>query len=103
MEATLVQWLSDFGSRVFFWSLGIFLVINGAAAIAWLVRGDRAMVNRWTSRILAVDLLLIGTGVGVPLVTTMARMTVTVIATSFGGSGLAANSADAVELEGPGK
>lgn len=98
-----MTWLSDFGTQVFAWSLGIFLVINSAAAIAWFVRRDRALVNRWTSRILAADLLLIGTGVGVPIVTTMARMTISAIATSFTGTGVTTTQADALELEAPGK
>jgi len=103
MEATIVQWLSDFGTMVFFWSLGIFVVVNGVAAVVYLVRRDRTQVNRWTSRILAADLLLVGAGVGVPIVTTLTKMTVSAIAATFGGSGSPTARADAVEMETPSK
>jgi len=103
MEATIVQWLSDFGTRVFFWSLGIFVVVNSVAVVVYFTRRDRTQVNRWTSRILAADLLLVGAGVGVPIVTTLTQVTVNAIAATFGGSGAATARADAVELESPAK
>lgn len=103
MEATIVQWLSDFGTQVFFWSLGIFVVVNGVAAIVYLVRRDRTQVNRWTSRILAADLLLVGAGVGVPIVTTLTKLTVNAISAAFGGSGMPTARGEAVELEQSGK
>lgn len=103
MEATIVQWLSDFGTQVFFWSLGIFVVVNGVAAIVYLVRRDRTQVNRWTSRILAADLLLVGAGVGVPIVTTLTKLTVNAIGTAFGSSNVSAARGDAMELEQSGK
>ncbi len=104
METAIVEWLSNFGSMVFAWSLGIFLVVNGVAAVAFFVLRDRAQVNRWTSRILAVDLLLVGSGVGVPIVTTMARLTVTAVSSAFAGSGMTVARADAsLEMEPLGK
>ncbi len=104
MESTIVEWLASVGTRAFAWSLGIFLVVNGAAAIVFVLRRDRAMVNRWAGRVLALDLLLVGTGVGVPLMTTMARLTVTVVSASFGGSGANMAASDAAtQLEPVGK
>lgn len=103
MEATIVQWLSDFGTQVFLWSLGIFVVVNSVAAIVYLVRRDRTQVNRWTSRILAADLLLVGAGVGVPIVTTLTKMTVNAVAAAFGSSTVPMARNDAVELEQSGK
>jgi hypothetical protein len=86
MDATLVSWLDSVGRTAFTWSLGLFLAVNAAAAIGFVLRRDRALVNRWTSRILAIDLLLLGAGVGVPLVTTMTRMTVSALATTVKGA-----------------
>ncbi|MBL0170600.1 MAG: hypothetical protein IPP90_07690 [Gemmatimonadaceae bacterium] len=104
MESTIVNWLTGIGNTAFAWSLGIFLVVNGVAALAFILRRDRALVNRWTGRVLALDLLLLGTGVGVPLMTTMARMTVSVVSASFGASGIGVASVDgAVQLEPTGK
>lgn len=101
MDSTIVEWLSALGSRAFAWSLGIFLVVNGAAAVAFLLSRDRTLVNRWTGRVLAVDLLLLGTGVGVPLMTTMARLTVSAVSASFGQSGMGSASMESATLLEP--
>jgi hypothetical protein len=41
---------------------------------------DREFVNKWTGRVLAVDLLLIGSGVGVPVLAATARFTISAVA-----------------------
>ncbi len=52
-----------------------FLVLNGAAVAAFALTGDRRrMVNRWTSRLVAANLLLLGTGVAVPTVAGAVRL-----------------------------
>jgi hypothetical protein len=99
MDSTIVEWLNSVGSRAFAWSLGIFVVVNTIAAIAFLVRRDRALVSRWTGRVLAADLLLIGTGIGVPVMTTMAKLTVSVVSASFGGSGVASAALESAQVE----
>lgn len=88
MDTTIVSWLGSVGRTAFLWSLGAFLVVNVGAVIILATRRDRALVNTWTSRLLAFDLLLLGTGVGVPMVTTMAKLTVSAISSSFGKSGV---------------
>ena len=101
MDSTIVDWLNSVGTLAFKWSLGIFLVVNGAAAIAFFVSRDRALVNRWTGRVLALDLLLLGTGAGVPLMTTMASLTVSVVSASFGSAAVgtaSVESSSAAEL-----
>jgi uncharacterized membrane protein YqiK len=95
MEPSIVEWLTNAGRTAFAWSLGALLLVNAVTALVFVVRQDRALVNRWTSRVLALDLLLVGTAVGVPLVTTMARMTVTLVSSSVVGAGLNAASAEA--------
>lgn len=79
MDTPVPDWLTRIGTLAFFWSLGLFVVINGIAAVLFVSRQNREMVNRWTGRLLAVDLMLIGTGIGVPLVTGMTRLAVTTI------------------------
>jgi len=86
VDPTIVEWLGTLSSTVFAWSLGAFLVINGAAAVVFMFRRDRGLVNRWTGRILAADLLLVGTGLGVPVVASMAKLTVAAVSSSFAGS-----------------
>jgi hypothetical protein len=41
---------------------------------------DREIVNRWTSRVLAANLVLAGTGVGVPVLALGSRLAVRVVA-----------------------
>jgi hypothetical protein len=67
MQAEVVAWLDRFGSTAFTLSAWAFVILNaaGAAVIAW--KRDRTMVNRWTSRFLAANLVLLGTGLGVPV------------------------------------
>lgn len=101
MDITIVEWLSAVGRAAFVWSLGLFLIVNTIAVVAYFATRDRAMVNKWTSRVLAVDLLLLGTGAGVPLVATMAGMTVRAASVAFGRSSVSsvAPSAGVVDLE----
>jgi hypothetical protein len=60
--------LTGLAGAAFRWSAIAFVVINGIAAAAIWITRDRKLVNRWTSPLLAANLLLLGTGVGVPLV-----------------------------------
>jgi predicted tellurium resistance membrane protein TerC len=69
----IAQWLDSVGARAFGVSAAIFVLMNGAAIAVLAIKRDYALVNRWTSRLLAANLVLLGTGVGLPLVTTMAR------------------------------
>jgi hypothetical protein len=66
MLDTVVLWLDQVSSEVF-WSCAAALVLVDMAAMAVVMQTrSRAIVNRWTSRILAVNLLLLGAGLGVP-------------------------------------
>lgn len=104
MESTIADWLKNVGTQAFLWSLGVFLVVNGLAAIAFVLKRDRQLVNRWAGRVLAIDILLLGTGVGVPLVATMARITVSLASASFGGTPTDVNTVDGwAQLEPTGK
>ena len=43
------------------------LVVDLGYALVLFATRDREIVNRWTSRVLAVNLVLAGTGIGVPM------------------------------------
>lgn len=77
METGLMEWLAAFGWRAFTWSLAGLLLLNAAAAIGFILRGTRGTVHRWTAAWLAGNLLLLAIGVGVPTMTTLARLVVT--------------------------
>ena len=80
MEAAILAWLQDVAIRAFGLSLFLLLAIDGAFALVLLVTRDRGIVNRWTSRVLAANLMLAGTGVGVPVLALSSRLVVRAIA-----------------------
>lgn len=82
MEMAALDWLARMGSRALSLSLVGFVLVNGVALAAMFVTRDRTLVNRWTGRLLAANLVLVGTGLGVPLLTSMARLAITVITPS---------------------
>ena len=67
MEAAILAWLQDLAVRAFGISLVLFAGVNALFAAVVFVRRDRELVNRWTSRVLALNLVLVGTGIGVPV------------------------------------
>lgn len=94
MDTTLLDWLAQIGLRTFQWSLGLLLLINGAAIATYFVTRSRTLVNRWTTRVLAIDLLLIGAGAGVPMVTSLARLTVMALVPTASSARTAIGGAD---------
>jgi hypothetical protein len=82
METSMIDWLASVGSRAFTVSAWLFLLVNGAAVAAFMITRDRALVNRWTGRLLAANLVLAGTGLGVPVLTAMARLAIVAMSPS---------------------
>jgi len=78
----VIQWLDGLRGTAFAVSATLFLLVNGAALAAFVLKRDRALVNRWTGRVLAANVLLLGTGVGLPLVTWVARSALVAFAPS---------------------
>lgn len=79
MEAAIAAWLYDVAIRAFGISLALVLVIDLGYAMVLFATRDRGIVNRWTSRILALNLVLAGTGVGVPVLALGSRVVVAVL------------------------
>lgn len=80
MEAAILAWLQNVAIRAFGISLFLLLAIDGAFALIVFLKRDREIVNRWTSRVLAANLVLAGTGVGVPMLALGSRVAVQAIA-----------------------
>jgi hypothetical protein len=80
MEAAILAWLQDFAIRAFGISLFLLLAIDGAFAVVLLATRDRGIVNRWTSRVLAANFVLAGTGIGVPVLALSTRLAVRAVA-----------------------
>ncbi|HEX9563515.1 MAG TPA: hypothetical protein VF981_06080 [Gemmatimonadaceae bacterium] len=79
MPDTIMSWLDGVGSTAFTWSAVAFVLVNGAGLATVFLTRDRGFVNRWTSGFLAVNLALLGTGLGVPLVALAARSVVSAV------------------------
>jgi hypothetical protein len=79
METSVLDWLASVGSTAFRWSVVGFILVNGAAAAAVVLTKDRTLVNRWTGRVLAANLVLAGTGIGIPLVAAASRFAISVV------------------------
>ena len=73
---SLADTLGTFSGTMFRLSALAFVLINGAAAAAVFLTRDRQIVNRWTGRLLAVNLLLLGTGLAAPAVASAMRLVV---------------------------
>ncbi len=71
--ATTLAWLGDTAFR---WSAVAFILINAVAAAAFFITKDRSIVNQWTSKLVFADVLLLGTGVGIPVLTKAATFVV---------------------------
>ncbi len=75
----LVAWLDQMGSVAFVTSAGLLVLIDITALAAVAVARDRRLVNRWTGRILGANLVLLGAGLGIPLVAFTTRTVVSVV------------------------
>jgi hypothetical protein len=80
MEAAILAWLQGVAIRAFGLSLFLILAIDGAFAIVLFATRDRSVVNRWTSRVLAANLVLASTGIGVPVLALGSRLVVRAVA-----------------------
>lgn len=89
MEATLTELLSAIGTKVFWVCATCFVVLNGAAVAAFVVTRSRRLVDDWTPRLVAADTALLGAGLGVPLLTGLAKVGVHAVASLFGGGPVA--------------
>jgi hypothetical protein len=67
------------GASALRWSIVGFVVVNGLAVMGFALTRDRGLVNRWTGRVLAANLVLAGTGIGIPLLTSITRLAVAAV------------------------
>jgi len=80
MDVDIMQWLSVLSSTVIRLSVVLFVIVNAVALGVFAVKRDRALVQRWTSPWLATNLLLVGAGVGTPLLVGITKFAITAMA-----------------------
>ena len=79
MLDAFVRWLEQTGSQVF-WTCALSLVaVDVAAAAVVFQTRSREVVNRWTGRVLAINGLLLGVGLGVPAAMYVTRVAVSAV------------------------
>lgn len=83
MEAT-VAFLNGLSSKVFWFAAVVFIVLNGAAIAAFALTRSRRLVNEWTGKLVAADAVLLGVGLGIPLLSGLAKIGVRAVASVLG-------------------
>ena len=84
MAESLVSFLSALSSKVFWFAATCFILLNGAALAAFLLTRSRRLVDEWTPRLVTADALLLAAGLGVPLMSGLAKLGIQVVASMLG-------------------
>ena len=82
MFDSIAQTLGQIGSFTFWTCMAVLAAIDLLAIAVVIQTRSRELVNRWTGRIVAANVLLLGTGLGVPMTAYLARSVVIAIAPS---------------------
>ena len=82
MFDSIAQTLGQIGSWTFWTCMAVLAAIDLLAITVVIQTRSRELVNRWTSHIVAANLLLLGAGLGVPATAYLARSVVLVVAPS---------------------
>lgn len=80
MFDSIAQALDQIGSWSFWTCMAALVVIDVLAVAAVVQTRSRELVNRWTGRIVAANLLLLGAGLGVPATAFVAKSVVAAVA-----------------------
>jgi len=86
MFDSIAQTLGQIGSWTFWTCIAVLAAIDLVAIAVVIQTRSRELVNRWTGRLVAANLLLLGTGLGVPATAYLARSVVLVVAPSVEGT-----------------
>lgn len=84
MDTTVIGFLDALSSRVFWIAVVGFVVLNGAAIGVFALTRSRRLVNEWTGRLVGANALLLGAGLGVPLVSGLTKLGVRALASMLG-------------------
>ena len=82
MLDSITQAFDQIGSWSFWICMAVLAVVDIAAIAAVAYTRSRELVNRWTGRILAANMMLLGAGLGVPAASLVAKSVVVTLAPS---------------------
>ena len=85
LVADITGFLDALGGRVFWLAVIALVVINGAALAAFVITRSRRLVDQWTPKLIAADVMLLGAGLGIPLIAALARLGIGAVSALFGG------------------
>ncbi len=85
MGTSIIDFLSALSGSVFRFAAICFVLVNGAALAAFTLTRSRRFVDAWTRRVLTIDAILLGAGLGVPLLAGAAKLGVRMLAGMAGG------------------
>jgi hypothetical protein len=81
----LTRFLDSLGSTAFRLAAIAFIVVNSTAIAVFALTRSRSLVNGWTRRIVTIDGILLGAGLGVPLLAAAAKLGARALAGVTGG------------------
>jgi len=82
MFDSIAQVLDQIGTLTFWTCMSVLVAIDAVAVAVVIRTRSRELVNRWTARFVAVNALLLGAGLGVPMTAYLARSVVIAVAPS---------------------
>jgi hypothetical protein len=83
MLDSFVRWLDNVGTLVFWSCAAVLVTVDVLAAALVIQTRSRELVNRWTGRILATNVLFLGAGLGVPAAAYVTKVVVRAVAPSI--------------------
>ncbi len=79
------HFLDALGTTVFRLAAIAFVLVNATAIAVFAMSRSRRLVDGWTRRIVTIDAVLLGTGLGVPLLAAGAKLGIKALAGVAGG------------------
>ena len=85
MATSLLAFLNSISSTVFRIAAVCFVLVNGAAIVAFALTRSRRLIDAWTPKVVTIDAVLLGTGLGVPLLVGLTKLGVRALGGVAGG------------------
>ena len=82
---SVTAFLDTLGSLAFRVAAVGFVLLNSAAIAAFALTRSRRLVNEWTSKLVTADAILLGVGLGVPLLAAGAKLAAGALGGMVGG------------------
>ena len=85
MGTSVLAFLDSVSSTVFRIAAICFVIINGAAIVGFALTRSRRLVDAWTPKLVTLNAVLLGTGLGVPLLAGLTKLGIRALGSMAGG------------------